>query len=1231
MSLFHRQGALMSFRLLWLSLFAGFLVAGPLPSLRGQTLDSVEWAPREAQGIEHAMSRLVDMKDFRRPMKLKDALCQVMEQMAAKGIELPILVDSEAFREDHGNADVYDVTVRFLPRPAQMTVARFLEAALAQVGPDATFLVRRNYVEVTTSRRAWLEPPNFFLSFFGGLLSRSRLKENSPSDGIAIRGGLIDTDAGIAYLTRPGGGLDAVALDTGKVLWSNTTVSRPLALEGKRLLALSHESIANSLRLIVLDRSHKGKLVLQSDPLVFPSWVSVEDRWGRRCETFRWRLHQGDWFLHWRASAWGDRKPRLPLEPVEGVAQVSLKTGRVKALAADGFPAPETVPWPKQASKKGWFVPPRLLGDRWAVLSEKEMDGQHSIVLTSWDPVSGKPGAAVELIQGRASQAEWTMDERHVAVVLAEKDRLKAGAAEWIFDVQLARPAFKLKQHHSNAWLRLVAGKRIYGLKVTFGRVRISERRLVQPLDLHVMDLQTGRALWTRPLAPVFTGLYPLNRDAWCTGPEVVPSLLRSLKTADPGSRRSAAEDLGNVRPPPLAAFSALAKALRDPDDLVRLHAAEAVLRIDPKMPTARTVIRDLLKNPEGDLRARAAETLGLLGELSKPAVASLCATLSTDRDALVRGMAATALGRIRAEPAAAVPALAEAIKDPDMGVRFRAAGALIRFGRHTRSVLPTLRHGLKSQEPFVREMALHCVHWLDNAGVAALCEAMQDKTLPNRALYAETLTDIVLKDVRSASKSSFPTVLPFLWDSDRAVRFYAAWALKLADPKRGVDPAVEVFYRLLVEANWDAGFPYQYSVILMLEGPRASKAVPLLCPALKMKSLQEVTVTALGEIGPAAQPSVPLLKDALNDEDKQVRIRAALALWRITGQAQSAATPLVKLLDDKDGTISLAAAKALWHMGRHKQKSLGVTIGALKNPNTDRRRAAMEQLAEMGPEAKASLPVLATILKNDNTSLRVCAAYAICQIGAAHAEAVAVLTRAMDDESPEVCLQAARYLGNLGDRAKAAWPALLRALDHEDVEVYLAAISSLNAIDWKAAVKAGVGLELLPRKPLTRPKVAPLWKDLTGDDLYKAYFAQWRLTETPAEAVPWFEEFFPHVKPVSPERLARWVDDLKSEKFRIRQEAHRKLSEAGELAEPVLRRSLAASTSLEFSRRVQKLLDDLQPTSPRRLRLVRTVQVLEYHHTPEAEKLLLKLAGGIPESWQTQEARHALERIKKR
>ena len=79
-------------------------------------------------------------------MNLKEALALFMEKFAAKGKDLPILVDVQAFEEENPDAEkVYDTVVKFPAHPKRMTMGTALRLALAKVKTNnATYLIRRN-------------------------------------------------------------------------------------------------------------------------------------------------------------------------------------------------------------------------------------------------------------------------------------------------------------------------------------------------------------------------------------------------------------------------------------------------------------------------------------------------------------------------------------------------------------------------------------------------------------------------------------------------------------------------------------------------------------------------------------------------------------------------------------------------------------------------------------------------------------------------------------------------------------------------------------------------------------------------------------------------------------------------------------------------------------------------------------------------------------------------------
>jgi RNA polymerase sigma factor (sigma-70 family) len=115
------------------------------------------------------------------------------------------------------------------------------------------------------------------------------------------------------------------------------------------------------------------------------------------------------------------------------------------------------------------------------------------------------------------------------------------------------------------------------------------------------------------------------------------------------------------------------------------------------------------------------------------------------------------------------------------------------------------------------------------------------------------------------------------------------------------------------------------------------------------------------------------------------------------------------------------------------------------------------------------------------------------------------------------------------------------------------------------------------------------------------------------------------------PERVTAWIEDLDSGEFAVRDKAVKGLERQGAAAEPALRRALATNPSPEGRRRIQGLLEELQPTAKEPLRKRRTIAVLEQLGTPEARDVLKDLAKRVPESVLTREAKASLDRLANR
>jgi hypothetical protein len=154
------------------------------------------------------------------------------------------------------------------------------------------------------------------------------------------------------------------------------------------------------------------------------------------------------------------------------------------------------------------------------------------------------------------------------------------------------------------------------------------------------------------------------------------------------------------------------------------------------------------------------------------------------------------------------------------------------------------------------------------------------------------------------------------------------------------------------------------------------------------------------------------------------------------------------------------------------------------------------------------------------------------------------------------------------------------------------------------------------------------LWNALKGDDVPRAYRAIWKLALAPKDALPFLSK---HLRPVAgadAERIKHLIRDLADERYEVREKATRELAGYRQLAEPALWQAFQKPSDLEVRQRIERLLERLQNPSPDQLQEMRAIEAVEAMQTPEAEKLLRHLAGGVPAALLTRESRASLERV---
>jgi RNA polymerase sigma factor (sigma-70 family) len=217
--------------------------------------------------------------------------------------------------------------------------------------------------------------------------------------------------------------------------------------------------------------------------------------------------------------------------------------------------------------------------------------------------------------------------------------------------------------------------------------------------------------------------------------------------------------------------------------------------------------------------------------------------------------------------------------------------------------------------------------------------------------------------------------------------------------------------------------------------------------------------------------------------------------------------------------------------------------------------------------------------------------------------------------------LERHRFAGHRGPVASVAFST--------DGAILASGSSDTTALIWDIAGRLRAAH---PRpKHLGPTELDKLWADLAANDGAKVDRAIGMLAASPQQAVPFLQSHLPR-PPADPRRISRLVADLDSDQFDVREQATRELEKLGPLAEPSLRKALGERPALEARRRMEGLLEKSDPSrSPTHLRLLRTIEVLEYTGTPEAREMLATLAAQGPERSLSAEARAALKRLTQR
>lgn len=298
----------------------------------------------------------------------------------------------------------------------------------------------------------------------------------------------------------------------------------------------------------------------------------------------------------------------------------------------------------------------------------------------------------------------------------------------------------------------------------------------------------------------------------------------------------------------------------------------------------------------------------------NKPDVGALVNQLK-DPQYQVRRKAAKTLGEIATEADVAVPPLSEMVLDDEDSItREVAAEALRHFGPKAAPVVPKLLKAVKEETGYRRDTVISCLGklGLEAETVVPVLVAASGEQQPtkNYALRA-------LGNFGPGAKAALPELREAMTDLSPPVRLVGARAVwKVSQQSKDVLP-------VLVAVLKDTSRP-----------PGSVGGIERLDEGML---LRREAAQALGEMGPDATEAVLALIVATEDRAPEVRVEAALALWKVDRQAERPVTTLTKVLELKDSSAS-------------------------QFPLSGAQAVAAEYLGEIGPPARAAVPVLQQI-----------------------------------------------------------------------------------------------------------------------------------------------------------------------------------------------------------------------------------------------------------------------------
>ena len=399
-------------------------------------------------------------------------------------------------------------------------------------------------------------------------------------------------------------------------------------------------------------------------------------------------------------------------------------------------------------------------------------------------------------------------------------------------------------------------------------------------------------------------------RDIGPAAKDAIPAITEKLKDKNPGIRREAVLTLGVFGEAAAPAVPQVAALLSDP------HAATAatfVLGELGQIPKeAEATVRANAKSDDLMLSSTSLWALTRVHpedkELRRETSEKLVERLK-DKNEFVRVAAARALAALPPAPEIMAPIWEKAMKDADEMTMRNAMDALAALGPQA---VPRLIAALKYEK-----FRVDVIYALGRIGPAAapateeLAKLVQDK---NSRVANEAI--IALGNIGPGARDAVPALIKVLQQADDRDMNFAATAYALGKIGPAAVSADSALLKQLESKDDRVRVLSGWALAQIDPGSAevASKAVPVLAAGLTLAEPADrvLSADALGGFGPLGKSAAEALKQAANDENKEVQEAAAKALKAVEqvvaapANASIGTTPMVGSLHPGDVVVTV-------------------------------------------------------------------------------------------------------------------------------------------------------------------------------------------------------------------------------------------------------------------------------------------------------------------------------------